>query len=286
MTRFTLMALLALAPACLVKDLELDTDGEASSGATGASSDGVQDPSSSETGDTPAAPTTIDDPDSWAAMMATRRCEAFERCGCFTEEWSWFDPEACFEDNYEFYWQRAEWAQSQGALLNPACADLHAETLFDGACDETVPPLAGDSLYGSIACHMFVGGAALGEACATRVDIFLVDDTCQDGLHCTPAGCALPLEEGEACAAGTSYCADGLVCTQGVCTALGQLGSSCSEGSCAPGLTCAQNECIVAAGPGAQCQFGFECASLRCVDARCDAPAAALCGPYAWEVPE
>jgi hypothetical protein len=287
--------LLALASACVVKDLELDTDGEASSGGEGnrASSD-ADEASSSGTDDTPAMedtgasapPVTIDDPEAWAAMMATRRCDALARCDCYSEAWSWSDPGVCFEDNYAFFWQRADWAQFQSAQLNPSCLERYADAHLDGPCDATVPPLASNSLYGDITCDLFVGEGELGEPCATRWDFFVTDDTCREGLHCTPGGCALPLAEGDACGPDNSFCVEGLQCIDGVCTELGRLGAACPEATCVFGLVCVQGECVLAGEEGAECIWGADCASLRCVDAQCEPPAAALCGPYGLETPE
>lgn len=278
MTRFTLLTLLALGSACVVKDLELDTDGESSSG------DGGAPPLAEETAASEPAPTQVDDPDAWAAMMATRRCDAFERCGCFGEAWSWFDPQACFEDNYEFYWQRAEWAQVQGAELNPVCLRAHEDALFDGACGDTVPPISGLGIYDAVACKMFVGAGEVGDVCAGRGDLVSKDDTCREGLECFAGACVPLAAEGGPCGDAGS-CALPHLCIGGVCTTPGRVGDPCSDGTCEVGLICGESGCRAAGSPGEACEYGFECASLRCVNAQCEPPAAALCGPYAWEVP-
>jgi len=278
---------------CDVKDLELDTDATASTGSdstSGSDASGL-DPSAS-VGDPTVEETDpfsdpFSDPLDWGLRMATARCEAFFRCDCAPNVYT--DVEACAEDFAGFYGSRALWAQTAGATLDLECLGEHVGVLFNGPCEDTVPPMSEFDLEAAFGCRMFEGDRGLGEAC-TPVDQWLSpDESCAENLMCLEGTCLEAPGEGEPCATsdgGWSACAPGLRCTQDGCRAPGDLGDACVEFSCGHDSMCEDGVCVALRDTGAACESGRQCASRGCASDQCAPPAALLCGPYAYEVSE
>jgi hypothetical protein len=82
-----------------------------------------------------------------------------------------------------------------------------------------------------------------------------------DGLYCSPTGCAAPVAAGGDCSGG-AQCAAGLTCDYASwsCIALAAIGDACSLGSCTDGAYCSDTGVCVAQQPAGQpCTLSDEC---------------------------
>lgn len=276
---YTLVSTL-LAPACVVKDLELgDTDdAEASSGEGGAMSE-TTDAQDTGPGSIPT------DPARFAEDIATQRCAAMQACSCFAPEDRWADPEVCEADIRDSLQLRAELALGSGLHVDPACWAMQLDQL---AGDDCAPAGPQEQLAVEVAafCPLFVGDGQQGDACERLEAGLSFDSTCAAGLVCDDGACAAMPTLGDPCIATLPMCALDATCVNGTCSARGGIGDACDDWTCDVALRCGDDEvCEPRTGPGGSCEYSFECSSGRCRDAQCEPQAAALCGPYVYELP-